>query len=85
MNMAGNLLRPPDLATATTPRTGNPMAVTAKPAMAIQIFVPADAPKKGGKIRFPAPKNMEKSVRPTKTSFCFGNRSICPFYLSPAR
>ena len=57
--------RLPARATAMTPSTGKPMAEMRNPAMALQVFPPAWAPKKGGKIRFPAPKNMEKRVSPT--------------------
>ena len=52
------------------------MAVTAKPTMAVQVFVPAIAPKKGGKIRFPAPKNMENNVSPTRHKLRFDSLSI---------
>ena len=60
---------PSALATAATPMMGRPMALTANPAKAGQRFAPACAPRWGGKIRFPAPKNMEKSVKPRSTSF----------------
>ena len=44
---------------------GKPMALSENPTMAIQVEWPACAPKNGGKIKFPAPKNMENSVKPT--------------------
>ena len=72
-----SLSRPPACATATTPAMGRPTALTARPAKAGQRFTPACAPRCGGKIRFPAPKNMENSVKLTKSrllpeSFCIG-------------
>ena len=71
------LSRPPARATAVTPAMGRPTALTARPAKAGQRLVPACAPRCGGKIRFPAPKNMENSVKLTKSrllpeSFCIG-------------
>ena len=72
-----SLSRPPARATAVTPAMGRPTALTARPAKAGQRLVPACAPRCGGKIRFPAPKNMENSVKLTKSrllpeSFCIG-------------
>ena len=37
--------------------------------LATVLAVPAWAAMPGGKIRLPAPKNMENSVRPTKSRF----------------
>jgi hypothetical protein len=45
------------------------MALTAKPTKASQSAVPACAPRKGGKMRLPAPKNIENRVNPTRRSF----------------
>ena len=90
MNTAANFFptrpascsKPPALATATTPSTGNPMAVMANPTMAIQVSVPACAPINGGKIRFPAPKNRQNKVSPRKKIFLFFIFSIIIF-ISP--
>ncbi len=41
------------------------MAVIKKPIMAPTQLSPALRPKSGGKMRFPAPKNIEKSATPT--------------------
>ena len=72
---------PPALATATTPAMGRPMALTANPVKAGQKLEPACAPRWGGKIRFPAPKNIENSVKPRSRrcltgSFCMGRASF---------
>ena len=53
-------------ATAITPKIGKPTAVMRKPMKAESDSVPACTPSQGGKIRLPAPKNIAKSVRPTK-------------------
>ena len=45
------------------------MAVMENPSMARGVLVPAMAPREGGKIRLPAPKNMENRVRPTSIRF----------------
>ena len=58
---------PPDRATAMTPRMGSPTALTARPVKAQDTAVPAESPRTGGKMRFPAPKNMENRVMPTKS------------------
>ena len=58
---------PPERATATTPSTGSPTALRASPSMAGQVWVPAWAAILGGKIRLPAPKNMENRVKPTRS------------------
>ena len=42
--------------------TGESDTPMRKPIIAGVTLVPADAPMIGGKIRLPAPKNMEKSV-----------------------
>ena len=44
---------------------GKPTAVIRNPAIATQVLFPADCPKNGGKIKFPAPKNNEKSIKLT--------------------
>ena len=74
--------RPSAFATAITPSTGKPIALRIKPAMAGQVFVPACAPRKGGKIRLPAPKNMENNVNPTSSRFFPRSRCISlPLFL----
>ena len=75
---------PPDFVTAITPRIGSPTALTANPRNALQVCVPAWAPRKGGNIRFPAPKNMENRVTPISTLFFKLNFSIfSPFFAGP--
>ena len=82
-----SLSRPPALATATTPAMGRPMALTESPAKASHRFAPACAPRCGGKIRLPAPKNMENNVNPTNNRFL--PESFCcmctPRFCSAAR
>ena len=63
---APRFFKPPDSATAITPKIGKPTAVMRKPMKAESDSVPACTPSQGGKIRLPAPKNIAKSVRPTK-------------------
>ena len=60
----------PIFATAMTPRIGNPTADIINPAIEIHVSVPEARPKKAGKIRFPAPKNIENSIKLMNTS-CF--------------
>ena len=57
--------KPPALATTMTPRIGRPTADTTKPTIAAAVRPPASAPRYGGKMRLPAPKNIEKNVMPT--------------------
>ena len=68
--------RPPERATAITPRTGSPTALIKNPAAAGIMDVPACTARKGGNIRLPAPKNMEKSVNPTINTFFPDKRSL---------
>ena len=79
MDIARIFERPPDLATAITPNTGKPTAVIRKAPKAIQTLSPADWPKKGGKIKLPAPKNNEKSISPTNNKSFFDNYFILFF------
>ena len=60
---------PSNRATTTTPSTGSTTAVMRKPAMAAGAAEPAFCPRKGGKIRFPAPKNRENSIKLTNVMF----------------
>ena len=53
----------PDRAIVMMETTGSATPPIRKPIIAGPKLVPADAPIIGGKIRLPAPKNMEKSVR----------------------
>ena len=59
------LWSPFDFATAAIPKIGNKTAVKQKATIAIEVWFPARLPKNGGNIKFPAPKNIEKSVSPT--------------------
>ena len=58
-----SLSKPPAKVTASTPRIGRPTAETMKPMAAGMVAEPACAPTNGGKIRLPAPKNIEKKVK----------------------
>ena len=49
------------------------MAVTMKPTIAGTLWSPACRPSNGGRIRLPAPKNIEKSATPTMSD-CLGAR-----------
>ena len=51
-------------ATAATARIGKQTAVMVSPTIAGTVLLPACAPRSGGKIRLPAPKNMENSMKP---------------------
>ena len=61
--------------------------------MAGRVASPARAPRNGGKIRLPAPKNIEKSVRPMRQRslrvklfiVCCDEVSVCARVLSIAR
>ena len=62
-------------ATAATARIGKQTAVMVSPTIARTVLLPACAPRSGGKIRLPAPKNMENSMKPIvivcrNPSFC---------------
>ena len=46
---------------------GSTTAVARKPSMAGRVWLPAFCPRKGGKIRFPAPKNRENSIKLTSS------------------
>ena len=53
----------PDRAIVMIETTGRATPPIRKPIIAGAKFVPAEAPMIGGKIRLPAPKNIEKRVR----------------------
>ena len=53
----------PDSAIVMMEMTGSATPPIRKPIIEGAKFVPADAPMIGGKMRLPAPKNIEKSVR----------------------
>lgn len=59
---------PPHTATATMPSTGSPMPAARKPAIAGIAASPACRPSSGGRMRLPAPKNIENSMPPTASS-----------------
>ena len=44
------------------------LCMSVNPGFGGQKFIPAFAPRSGGKIRLPAPKNMENNVKPTSNS-----------------
>ena len=48
---------------------GKKTAVKINPAMAAIKWLPDSMPRKGGKIKFPAPKNKEKSINPENNIF----------------
>ena len=50
------------MATATIARTGRSTPAARKPRTAGQKLVPAETPTMGGKMRLPAPKNIENSI-----------------------
>jgi hypothetical protein len=57
---------PPALAAAIMPIRGMPMPVIKKPRSATLHIEPDKNPIYGGKMRFPAPKNMAKRAIPTQ-------------------
>ena len=71
LTLLAKVCNPPDFATAITPKIGNPTAVTKNPNIEIQVTFPADCPKNGGNIKFPAPKNNEKSIKLINTKSFF--------------
>ena len=56
--------------------TGRATPPMRKPIIAGVKLVPADAPMIGGKMRLPAPKNMEKSVREVAMRTAMPERSV---------
>ena len=58
----------PTRATAMMPSTGSPMPAIRKPAVAGTASAPACRPSSGGRIRLPAPKNIENSMPPSTSS-----------------
>jgi len=46
--------------------------------MAVHKFVPATCPSEGGKIKFPAPKNMENIINPMDIISAFDKCRILP-------
>ena len=57
----------PDSAMAITASTGKSDAVVRKPNSAGQKLSPASTASMGGKMRLPAPKNIENSASPVTT------------------
>src|SRR5690554_6093885 len=55
---------PPTLADAIIPKNGNPIPVKKNPTMDQFHLSPDINPKNGGKIKFPAPKNIENNTKP---------------------
>ena len=54
--------KPLVLPTTNHPKTGNTTAVTQKANRATKVAFPAIFPKRGGKIKFPAPKNRPNNI-----------------------
>ena len=61
----------PAFSAANSDRTGNPIAVMAKPMNAGTMFSPARNARKAGNMRFPAPKNIAKTVNESNMLFLF--------------
>ena len=72
--------KPLNLATAITPSTGKATAVIQNPSMANGVLIVAFCPKNGGKIKFPAPKNNENSIKLTRINWVFVNFIIITPY-----
>ena len=62
---------PPAFVEAIMPSNGNPIPVTKNPSIDQFHFCPANNPKNGGNIRFPAPKNMENNAAPNISASLF--------------
>ena len=58
----------PNNTTVRTPRKGETMPVVKNPATAASHSSPAFSPINGGKIRFPAPKNIANNAKPKVTA-----------------
>src|SRR5699024_10987044 len=58
-----------DNAIATIAKIGSNTPVIRNPVIAGAKLVPDSNPSKGGKIKFPAPKNKEKSINPENNTF----------------
>ena len=80
--LPAKFFNPSCFATDITARTGNTTAVSNIPTIAGIVLLPASAPRSGGNIRLPAPKNMENSVNPITHLFLidklFINHSYIP-------
>lgn len=80
---------PPTLESVSVPSKGSPAPVMTKPMAAISQDEPVFTPTEGGKIIFPAPKNIANSVRPatnvSRSKFFFKSNPhffiILDFYL----
>ena len=71
---------PSDFVTAITPNTGRHTALKAKPKNAGTMLLPAILPRNGGKIKFPAPKNIENNVIPISILFFKCSFTSSPFH-----
>ena len=69
----------PDSAMAITASTGSREAVRRKPISAGQKLSPASTASMGGKMRLPAPKNMENSARAVTMIALFDRFDPPPF------
>ena len=77
--LAPSLSSPSNLATTIMPSTGSITAVMIKPSMAVIVTLPALCPKNGGKIKFPAPKNSENSMKLISMICLFSNFIMSPY------
>ena len=65
MGLANSLGSSPSrMAMARMPKRGRPTPLMQKPRVARDKFSPAICPKAGGKIKLPAPKKKENSIKP---------------------
>lgn len=75
-----SLSSPSNFATTATPSTGRITAVIRNPVIAKAVLFPAFCPRNGGKIKFPAPKNNEKSIKLTTSLFFLLNFILYPLF-----
>ena len=61
---------------ARTPKKGTTTAVSINPSMAYTFLSPANCPMAKGKIKFPAPKNIENRANPEDIDFDFNKLLI---------
>ena len=70
---------PPAALSAKMPRQDSATSIKMKHRKPITQSVPLSMPKNGGKIRFPAPKNMANKARPVTKVFFFKNAPLWIF------
>ena len=66
-----SLIDVPEIAIATIPISVSPIPVIKNPPMASGHPLPEITPRYGGKIRFPAPKNIANNANPTTITSLF--------------